>query len=74
MKVHLSTFGILLVFYGLYRWAQATSFAEVLAIYIGPYLVVNAWLTLITLLHHTHPDVPHYDNKAFTWLKGINYD
>lgn len=71
MKVHISTLGLLAVFYGLYLWAQATSFAEVLAIYVGPYLVVNAWLTLITLLHHTHTDVPHYDDRAWTWLKGL---
>lgn len=70
MKVHISTLGLLAVFYGLYLWAQATSFAEVLAIYVGPYLVVNAWLTLITLLHHTHADVPHYDDRAWTWLRG----
>lgn len=73
MKVHISTLGLLAVFYGLYLWAQATSFAEVLAIYVGPYLVVNAWLTLITLLHHTHAEVPHYDDRAWTWLRGKNH-
>jgi len=28
--------------------------------YIGPYLVINAWLVTLTWLHHTDPAVPHY--------------
>jgi fatty acid desaturase len=39
-------------------------------VYIGPYLVVNAWLVVITLLHHTDPDVPFYDETSWTWLNG----
>lgn len=38
--------------------------------YVGPYLVVNAHLTSITFLQHTDEDVPHYDENAWTWLKG----
>jgi len=44
----------------------------VLAVYLGPYLFVNAWLTVITFLQHTDVDIPHYDEKAWNWLKGIN--
>ncbi len=38
--------------------------------YVGPYLVVNAWLVLITWLQHTHPNIPHYGADEFTFLKG----
>lgn len=70
LKVHLSTFGLCIMFYILYLWAQATSFAEVFAVYLAPYMFVNAWLTIITLLQHTDKDIPHYDETAWTWLKG----
>lgn len=39
-------------------------------LYLGPYLVVNAYLTMITFLQHTEDDVPHYDEKAWNWFKG----
>ena len=38
--------------------------------YIGPYIIVNAWLIIYTWLHHTHVDVPHYGSDKFTFLKG----
>ena len=62
-KIELSTAGCLVTiciisYYGLWYW------------YIGPYLVVNSWLVLYTWLQHTHPDVPHYGEDKFTFLKG----
>jgi len=42
----------------------------VLALYGGPYMGVNAWLTLITWLQHTDEAVPHYDESTWDWLKG----
>ena len=27
-------------------------------------------IVAITYLHHTHPDVPHYDENAWTFVKG----
>ena len=33
--------------------------------YVGPYIVVNAWLVLYTWLQHTHPEIPHSDNYGF---------
>lgn len=30
-----------------------------------PYLWTNLWLVLITYLHHTHADVPHYRCFSF---------
>ena len=69
-KVIASNVGLGITIYCLYKWAQLTSFNEVLALYIGPYLVVNMWLTGYTFLQHTDKDVPHYDERAWNWLKG----
>ncbi len=35
-----------------------------------PYLIVNSWLVTITLLQHTHPKLPHYNDKEWDWLRG----
>ncbi|CAD8106858.1 unnamed protein product [Paramecium sonneborni] len=70
VKVIVSNLGICLVIYLLYKWYQATSFAEVMALYIGPYLVVNMWLTIITSLQHNDLNISHYDDTAWIWLKG----
>jgi omega-6 fatty acid desaturase (delta-12 desaturase) len=69
-KVMLSNLGIGISVYLLYLWAQRTSFLDVLAVYIGPYLVVNMWLTGYTWLHHIDENVPHYDEDGWNWLKG----
>jgi len=34
--------------------------------YIGPYLVVNAWLVTYTWLHHSHVAVPHFGDNCTT--------
>ncbi|CAD8112875.1 unnamed protein product [Paramecium sonneborni] len=70
VKVAVSNLGLCLIIYQLYKWYQFTSFAEVMALYIGPYLVVNIWLTIITSLQHNDINIPHYDETAWTWLKG----
>lgn len=62
-KIELSTIGclatlIIITYTNTWYW------------YIGPYLIVNAWLVLYTFLQHTHPDVPHYGSDKFTFLKG----
>ncbi len=50
LKVHLSNVGLIFMIYLLVTWARSTSFTYILAIYFGPYLIVNSWLTLITYL------------------------
>ena len=62
-KVELSTLGCLatigiITYLGLWYW------------YIGPYMIVNAWLVLYTWLQHSHPDIPHYGSDDFSFLKG----
>lgn len=39
-------------------------------VYIGPYLIHNAWLVLVTWLQHTSKDIPHYGDSDWTWIKG----
>lgn len=38
--------------------------------YVIPYLLVNHWLVMITLLQHTHPGLPHYVDEEWDWLRG----
>lgn len=70
LKVLLSDVGVGLVIYGLYLWGQYAGSATVLALYVAPYLVVNCWLVAYTWLQHTDVDVPHYDERKWTWIKG----
>ncbi|MEO0982600.1 MAG: fatty acid desaturase [Pseudomonadota bacterium] len=42
-------------------------FAKYLA---APYLVFAAWLTFVTYIHHVDPDVPVYDAKDWSPMKG----
>lgn len=69
-KVILSNLGLISVLIGLYIIAQKTSFALVMAVYGGPYLVGNMWLTGYTYLHHTNINVPFYEGPQWNWLKG----
>jgi len=39
-------------------------------IYFIPYLWVNHWIVLITLLQHTDPLLPHYRGAAFNFQRG----
>jgi omega-6 fatty acid desaturase (delta-12 desaturase) len=69
-KVGVSNAGLFVVIYLLYVWAQNTSFAEVMALYVGPYMVTNMWLTGYTWLQHTDETIPHYDESSWDWLTG----
>jgi len=69
-KVVQSTAGVgaALAFLGL--WARSSGWGVVMALYGGPYLVVNMWLILYTWLQHTDVDVPHLHDKEFTYMRG----
>ena len=69
-KVWLSDVGVAAMLGLLGWWSYSAGFAPVLALYVGPYLVVNAWLVLYTWLQHTDVDVPHFDDGEWTWVKG----
>merc|ERR1712176_1381896 len=44
--------------------------AEVMALYGGPLLVINAWLVIYTWLQHTDVDVPHFSMDDHYYVKG----
>ncbi len=69
-KVKVSSVGVLVTLSGLLVWAIAGSPWQVLAVYGGPYVVVNAWLVLYTWLQHTDADIPHYDEDEWSFVRG----
>eukprot|EP01103_Thecamoeba_quadrilineata_P002347 TRINITY_DN12317_c0_g1_i1.p1 TRINITY_DN12317_c0_g1~~TRINITY_DN12317_c0_g1_i1.p1 ORF type:complete len:379 (+),score=29.06 TRINITY_DN12317_c0_g1_i1:72-1208(+) len=38
--------------------------------YVGAYFVCGGWVSLVTLLHHTHPDAPWYRTEAWDYQRG----
>ena len=44
----------------------------VIKFYGIPYLFLNFWLVLITYLHHTHPEVPHYRDAVWNFQRGAS--
>ncbi|GIR04531.1 MAG: fatty acid desaturase [Prochlorococcus sp.] len=69
-KVWISDIGVALTLLGVFHFIFKYGFFPVLAIYIGPLLVVNCWLVVYTWLHHTDSDVPHLSNKEFSFMRG----
>lgn len=69
-KVYQSDIGIAAVVGALVAWTACHGIGEVMALYGGPYLVINAWLVLYTWLQHTDTDVPHFANDDHTYVKG----
>ncbi|KAF0908523.1 hypothetical protein E2562_025883 [Oryza meyeriana var. granulata] len=59
----ISDIGILTVSFALYKLTAAFGFWWVMRIYGIPLLVVNAWVVVVTYLHHTHRALPHYDSS-----------
>lgn len=71
IKVWASTLGVVAALVILAWWAFAAgSIVPVLALYVGPYLVVNVWLVLYTWLQHTDVDVPHFGADEWSWVRG----
>lgn len=35
-------------------------------VYLVPWLAMHAWFSTVTLMHHTHPDVPYYDRENWS--------
>lgn len=69
-KIFVTDASFLVVSYALYRLAVSFSLAWVIKIYGAPIMIMNAWLILVTYLHHTHPALPHYDSTEWDWLRG----
>ena len=68
--VLVSDAALVVVLAGLAYWAHCTSLATVALYYFLPYMVVNFYLVTITLLQHTHVDVPHYRGDEWTFIRG----
>ena len=69
-QVAASDAGVVAALALLYALGTAIGFPTLAALYGAPLLVVNGWLVLITLLQHTHPALPHYDDADWDWLRG----
>ncbi|KAJ2286188.1 hypothetical protein IWW55_007045, partial [Coemansia sp. RSA 2706] len=52
--------------YASYVWSAAA----VLRMYGVPYLMVNFWLVTITYLQHSSPQVPHYADDSWNFVRG----
>jgi len=62
---------------GFWSMAAALAYAcyifggwNVFALYFVPQMIVNHYLTSITFMQHTHPEVPHFQKDEWTWLRG----
>ncbi|KAL7609061.1 hypothetical protein Lser_V15G14284 [Lactuca serriola] len=66
----MSDIGLITFSYMLYKVAMIQGFAWVFCVYGGALMVMNAFLVIITYLHHTHPSLPHYDDSEWNWIKG----
>jgi omega-3 fatty acid desaturase (delta-15 desaturase) len=45
-------------------------FLFLLKYYFIPDLIFGGWISIVTLLHHTHPNVPWYRNDEWNFLRG----
>ncbi|KAJ8539859.1 hypothetical protein K7X08_014111 [Anisodus acutangulus] len=70
LQIYISDAGLIATTYVLYRVALAKGLTWLVCIYGVPLLIVNGFIVLITLLHHTHPSLPHYDSSEWNWLRG----
>ncbi|MGB3411456.1 MAG: fatty acid desaturase [Microthrixaceae bacterium] len=70
-RVWASTAGVAAVLALLLAWTvYVGSVIPLLLLYVGPLLVVNAWLVTYTWLQHTDVDIAHYDDPDWSWLRG----
>lgn len=69
-KVWRSDIGIAAMFGALGAWAFCNGIPQVMALYGGPLIVVNAWLVIYTWLQHTDVDVPHFEMDDHNFVKG----
>ncbi|XP_047339553.1 delta(12)-fatty-acid desaturase FAD2-like [Impatiens glandulifera] len=69
-QILVSNMGVLSVGFLIYRLALARGIGWVMCVYVGPLLVMNVYLVLITWLQHTHPSLPHYESEEWDWLRG----
>ncbi|KAJ6638959.1 Omega-6 fatty acid desaturase, endoplasmic reticulum [Pseudolycoriella hygida] len=69
-SIVLSDVGFLIALALIGYFIYSYTFYIVLRLYIAPYFVMNAFLVLITYLHHTDTFVPHFREGEWSWLRG----
>ncbi|THH06484.1 hypothetical protein EW145_g4062 [Phellinidium pouzarii] len=52
------------------RASQIYGFSEVVKYYLLPWLCVSHWFIMITYLHHTSADLPHYREGKWNFQRG----
>ncbi|KAK3990141.1 putative delta(12) fatty acid desaturase [Cladorrhinum sp. PSN332] len=68
--IAISDLGLAIVGYFLYLASTVVGWKMVFLMYGQSYMWVHHWLVAITYLHHTHPDVPHFEAESWTFVKG----
>ncbi|KAL2160453.1 hypothetical protein VTH06DRAFT_1141 [Thermothelomyces fergusii] len=68
--VAITDVGLALVAALLYLASTVVGWKTVFLMYGVPYFWVHHWLIAITYLHHTHPEVHHFDADSWTFVKG----
>ncbi|KAI9708436.1 MAG: hypothetical protein M1820_003896 [Bogoriella megaspora] len=66
----LSDIGLALMIGILHLVTHRIGLGMVALLYVQPYIWLNHWIVAITYLHHTHPDLPKYEEDSWTFLKG----
>ncbi len=70
LEIVVSDVALAVVMCGLYVAGEAMGWVWMAKTYVVPYLIVNFWLVMITLLQHTHPNLPHYTDAEWDWMRG----
>jgi len=52
------------------KFGYVYGFTLLCKVYLAPYLIFNAWIAVVTHLHHTHPDVPWFRGENWNFVKG----
>ncbi|TCD65363.1 hypothetical protein EIP91_002761 [Steccherinum ochraceum] len=68
--IAMSDVGVAIMAVILYRWTQDVGSANLMKLYVIPWLLSNHWLVMLTFLHHSDPSIPHYRSGEWTWLRG----
>jgi omega-6 fatty acid desaturase (delta-12 desaturase) len=69
-RIRIGTSAWLVCFSAIMAATYKYGFVPVACFYWGPYMWVNFWLVLYTWLQHTSPDVPHFGDGEWTWVRG----
>ncbi|KAF5366879.1 hypothetical protein D9615_010537 [Tricholomella constricta] len=68
--VIISNIGIAAMVWGISYASSVYGAAQVIKYYGIPWLEVTHWFVMITYLHHTDPEIPHYRGKEWNFQRG----